>query len=520
MRKEILWAVVVLLFATTAQIVSAEDWPMFHHDLALSGVTDAKAPDNSNILWTYSTGSSIHSSPAIVNEKLYIGADNGNLYSIDAKSGMLLWTYNTESRIVSSPAVENGKVYFLAENGNIYALNADTGAELWNVPLGNGPWDWSSPAIHNGNVFIGSSTGFIYSLNANTGIQNWKTLVGGTPNSHITVANGKVYGGTHNLNNKLSPTLVALDESLGTILWTYDSMKANPYVAGMINHNGVTVADGDNDGNLEVYFGVVTWGYSGEEAISLDETTGTEEWTANLGGWSTSTPAVHDGKVYIGSDDGNLYALNANDGSVAWKYLTGGPVWSAPAVSGDGKIVFGSLDHTYYVVKESDGSLIWKYYTGSSRVLGSPAIADVDCNGIVFAGNENGNIYAFGNLDSSCVIEVTIDIKPGSYPNSINLGSNGNVPVAILGSPTFDVTTVNPYSISLAGAAVNLKGKAQTPQASYEDVNGDGFMDLIVHVSTESLVVSEGDTEAILTGMTYDGIPISGKDSIRIVPPV
>lgn len=517
MRKEILWAVVILLSASTAQIVSAADWPMFHHDLALSGVTEATAPDTSNILWTYSTGSSIRSSPAIVKEKLYIGADNGKLYSIDAKSGASLWTYDTGSLIISSPSVENGVVYFLAENGNIYALNADTGVKLWEKSLGDGSWDWSSPSVHNGNVFVGSSTGYIYSLDASTGLENWKTSVGASPNSQIAVANGKVYAGTHNFD-KLSPTLVALDESTGAILWTYNG---DPNVASFINHNGVTVADGDNDGKLEVYFGVVTWGPRvGKDIISLDADTGTEEWTANLGGWSTSTPAFHNGKIYIGSDDRNLYALNANDGSVAWKYLTGGQVWSAPAVSGDGKVVFGSTDHTYYVVNENDGTLKWSYYTGASRVLGSPAIADVDCNGIVFAGNENGNIYAFGNLDSSCVIEVTIDIKPGSYPNSINLGSNGNVPVAILGSQTFDVTTVDPYSISLAGAAVNLKGKAQTPQTSFEDINSDGFMDLIVQVSTESLVLSEGDSEAILTGMTYDGTPISGKDTVRIVPVV
>jgi outer membrane protein assembly factor BamB len=519
MKKKILWALVVLLFAATTQIVSAADWPMFHHDLALSGVTEATAPDNNNILWTFDTGSYIMSSPAIVNEKLYIGAGDGILYAINAKDSTQLWTYNTYSSIVSSPAVENGVVYFLAENGYIYALNSDTGVELWNVNLGNGPYDWSSPAIHDGRVFVGSSTGYVYSLDATSGVQIWKTLVGGQPNSHITVVNGKVYSGTHNFDNN-APTLIALNEADGTVAWKYDYYLNHNNIVAFINHNGVTVADEDGDGNLEVYFGVVTWTGTDDTAICLDEATGTEEWTANIGGWSTSTPVAHNGKLYMGSDDNNLYSLDASTGTVVWKYLTGGQVYSAPAVSGDGKIVFGSTDHTYYVVKESDGSLIWKYYTGASRVLGSPAIADVDCNGIVFAGNENGNIYAFGNLDSSCVIEVTIDIKPGSYPNSINLGNNGNVPVAILGSPTFDVTTVNPYSISLAGAAVNLKGKAQTPQTSYEDVNGDGFMDLIVHVSTESLVVSEGDTEAILTGMTYDGIPISGKDSIRIVPPV
>ncbi|OGM95312.1 hypothetical protein A2524_04555 [Candidatus Wolfebacteria bacterium RIFOXYD12_FULL_48_21] len=67
--------------------------------------------------------------------------------------------------------------------------------------------------------------------------------------------------------------------------------------------------------------------------------------------------------------------------------------------------------------------------------------------------------------------------------NSINLGSNGVVPVAIFGSATFDVHQIDSATIKLANASAKLKGNSQ-PIASYLDVNGDGHIDIIVQVST------------------------------------
>lgn len=113
-------------------------------------------------------------------------------------------------------------------------------------------------------------------------------------------------------------------------------------------------------------------------------------------------------------------------------------------------------------------------------------------------------------------IQVDIDIKPGSYPNSINLGSNGNVPVAIFSTADFDATTVDPLTITLAGATVRIKGKGD-PQVNFDDVDGDGLMDIVVHVDTRTFVLSATDTEAILTGETFDGVKFEGVDTIRIV---
>ncbi|UCD09058.1 MAG: PQQ-binding-like beta-propeller repeat protein [Dehalococcoidales bacterium] len=398
----ILTLALTLMLVLGVGTVSAEgedDWPMFHHDIALTGYTTSDMPSTNATAWIYDTGSVIYSSPAIVNGKLYIGAIDGNVYALNTNSGSLAWAYNTGSPIRSSPAVSNGIVYILAEDGVLYAIDADTGVLDWNQFVGNGPWDWSSPAVNNDYVVVASSNGYVHRFEATTGTANWSTYIGGTPDSPISIANGKVYSGTHNFDNT-SPTLVALDEETGAIIWTYDYSLYHGGVTGMVNSNGATVADSDEDGNLEVYFGVYNWGGSDNQTVCLDEATGTELWTADVEGNSTSTPAIHDGVVFIGSDSGKLYALDAETGTEKWSYQTGGQVWSAPAVA-DGMVVFGSLDHTLYALDEEDGSLIWSYYTGASRMLGSPAVA----GGMVFTGNENGNVYAFYPVTATKVLE-------------------------------------------------------------------------------------------------------------------
>jgi len=112
---------------------------------------------------------------------------------------------------------------------------------------------------------------------------------------------------------------------------------------------------------------------------------------------------------------------------------------------------------------------------------------------------------------------VAIDVKPGSYPNAINLGSQGVVPVAILGTATFDATSVDPLSVTLASAPVRLTGRG-TAAASIQDVNSDGFPDLVVQVYTDALQISGSESLAVLEGKTMDGVGIRGADTVLVVP--
>jgi hypothetical protein len=118
---------------------------------------------------------------------------------------------------------------------------------------------------------------------------------------------------------------------------------------------------------------------------------------------------------------------------------------------------------------------------------------------------------------SGKTIPIDIDIKPEGKPNSINLGSKGNVPVAILSTETFDATTVDVSSLKFAGAPVQ-KRKNGTFMASFEDVNGDGRPDLVLHFETQALGLTSASTEATLTGLTNTGRCVSGTDSVNIVP--
>jgi len=132
----------------------------------------------------------------------------------------------------------------------------------------------------------------------------------------------------------------------------------------------------------------------------------------------------------------------------------------------------------------------------------------------------DGDDFAVDDLSfSALTLVVDIDIKPGSYPNAVNLGSHGVIPVAILSGDGFDATMVDPGSVVLAGAGVEIRGKSDKYMAHEEDVNNDDLVDLVVQVATENLdpeMLQSG--YAVVTGNTYDGQSIKGSDEITIVP--
>jgi hypothetical protein len=118
--------------------------------------------------------------------------------------------------------------------------------------------------------------------------------------------------------------------------------------------------------------------------------------------------------------------------------------------------------------------------------------------------------------DGPAILRVAIDVKPGTGTNAINLRSEGTVPVAILGTATFRAATVDPSTVTLAGAAVQRKPNGAL-MASLEDVDHDGRPDLVVHVGTRALRLTAASTEAVLRGRTFDGAEIEGRDAVRIV---
>ena len=173
----------------------------------------------------------------------------------------------------------------------------------------------------------------------------------------------------HDQSHSGSSTSVA--PTTNRTLWTYTTggqVLSSPAVSGGI------VFVGSNDGKV----------------YALNATTGTQIWNYTTGNYVYSSPAVSDGAVYVGSNDGKVYALNATTGGKIWNYTTSGSVQSSPAVSG-GIVFIGSFDGKVYALNATTGTQIWNYTTGiPGRVNSSPAVS----GGVVYVGSYDNNVYA------------------------------------------------------------------------------------------------------------------------------
>ena len=208
-------------------------------------------------------------------------------------------------------------------------------------------------------------------------------------------------------------------QQLGMTILPYAMFRSNPQHTGEYDNGGLVLTNtelwrfetkGAVDSSPAISNGVVYVGSQDGNLYAIDAVTGTEKWRFKTGDKVFSPPAVSNGVVYVGSWDKNLYAIDAVTGTEKWRFKTGNYVSSSPAVS-NGVVYVGSMDTNLYAIDAVTGTEKWQFTTGGC-VISSPAVS----NGIVYAGSYDGNLYAIDAVSGTKKWQFTTGGRVSSSP--------------------------------------------------------------------------------------------------------
>jgi outer membrane protein assembly factor BamB len=359
------------------------EWPMFRGDPSRSG----KAPLNLDAapyrhLWTFDLGT----------------------HTWKYCQGASVWSSNAVSAVIDGKL----RIFVGTYDHNVYCLDPENGKELWRFTTGC--LIKASPAFAwvNGEpmLFVASSDRCFYGLNARTGKKVW---------------NFETYSWTYTIGESMSGSPLVVEVDGKSVL--YATMWNGDRRPGRTTQNG--------------------------ELFSIDAATGTPNWRERITSGHLSTPTFFrikknkkdPGKpmIYLGAEDGNLYACDARTGQVSWRYLTdhrvdaaplvatiagspvafvanawgmvralhaetGSPLWeykagheilSTPVLFKAGNkllLVVGSSDRCVHAIEAKAGDEVWKFQTGK-YVVASPAVANINGRPAVFVCSLDNKLY-------------------------------------------------------------------------------------------------------------------------------
>ncbi|HEV7356962.1 MAG TPA: PQQ-binding-like beta-propeller repeat protein [Steroidobacteraceae bacterium] len=346
--------------------------------------------------WKFKTGSRVASSPAVDQGRVYFGSYDGNIYSVDTKSGEQRWKFATEGErrftgrhlhgndptgesmpdpfdfYLSSPTIVQDTLYIGSGDGNVYALDTATGALRWKFHTGNVVH--ASPAVANGTLYIGSWDSYFYALDAKSGQERWRFKTGEDHDianqvgiqSSATIADGIVYFGCRDSN------LYALDALTGAKKWAYPT-KGSWVISTPIAKDGA------------LYFTTSDSGLF----LAVDAKSGVLKYSLSFHHWPMfSSPAIAGRNLYIGSNAGTVMAIDLDKHATAWTFSTDGARTNAAALTQkDGAPNYAAAFTDNFYDEMVIG--VWKMLS-IGAVLSSPVIE----RDMIYFGSTDGNVYA------------------------------------------------------------------------------------------------------------------------------
>jgi outer membrane protein assembly factor BamB len=321
---------------------------------AFNGITGA-------ILWsTIVQTAGVDSTPVLgADGLLYVGAGH-SVVALVAANGVQKWRFATAGDVESAPALApDGTLYFGADDAKVYAVHSSSGSLKWAFAFPDNSTTDSSPALGaDGMVYIGSDKGTLYALDGQRGALKWSfQAIGEISGAPAIGIDGTVYICALN-SAKTESVTYAINGESGLQRWsvTHASQSAPSVAIGMdgtVYGSGValtSIIDG-----VVVEQRAMVWAIDGNTAI--------QKWEQGLEPGSPGVTAVSTGAsgiLYVQSERptslggmGNLSALDPLTGSILWEFATGGSSNSSPAIGADGTVYVGSDDGRVYAIRQS-----------------------------------------------------------------------------------------------------------------------------------------------------------------------
>jgi eukaryotic-like serine/threonine-protein kinase len=238
----------------------------------------------------------------------------------------------------------------------------------------------SSPVLSNETLFIGSADHKLYALRLADGGLQWKFETAGRVSSTPAIADGMVYFTSYD------SYFYALDATTGRLVWKFKTQGERRFAAAHL-HGADPAAETMPD-PFDAYLsspvvseGRVYFGSGDHNVYALDAKTGEAKWRFKTGNVVHASPALADGILYIGSWDSYFYALDAKTGVQRWRFKAGDDpaihnqvgFQSSASVVG-GTVYVGCRDSKLYALDAVSGAQKWVLDTKGSWVVGSPAV--------------------------------------------------------------------------------------------------------------------------------------------------
>lgn len=282
--------------------------------------------------WRTNIPYGVEAAGVFINDRLFVGGNNGRMYSINLNDGSIVWEFDSKSEMLAEPLLEDGVLYFISATGSVFSLDAATGRQRWTynrqdtasvMTIRGG----SKPALSQGILYVGFSDGSLVALNAQTGTQQWEILL--------------------NRNTR------------------FRDIDASP----VIDENYIYINSYD------------------DAIYCLSKQKGEIVWSAKYGGFGT--PLIVGEYIINASSKGELVSLKKKDGSLVWKQTTKNGIFTGPVLM-KGLIVTGESQGKLLIIDSLTGAIKDGFEPGRG-ILSKPSV-DFDRNKIYFTSGE-ANIY-------------------------------------------------------------------------------------------------------------------------------